>query len=303
MYDFYNLIVRSLSETNIAHFYFYEYQKFGYGANSKVIFSEKLFYDKLINTIELCISDSHCNDDHLKEVYDMIEFEPDFEAYEKLLMKKIQDNYNENSINLKVKPIDWENCSNAGRLTEAFQQGLILKDPVKFITLNKDSTPDIFVIRKSKLEYLKSEVIRASKATTANDLDEIINLPNIENNPASEIRKKVEKAFHFTLKTVKNKKQILSNDDYLRLVEWVTFYFENKCELPYIDTPISDLPKGNRTYIRYAFKLLIDKIDSTYPKPDSFYILIELCFKDLEGDTKSKVQKTSKPFNWEKYTQ
>src|SRR5690606_37668831 len=56
---------------------------------------------------------------------------------------------------------------------------------------------------------------------------------------------KVENYFSFMLKEdVAKHKQIISNDDYDKLVDWITYYFENDFEVPIINNPIQDINTG-----------------------------------------------------------
>lgn len=308
MYNFTDLIAMSYlkyvnkgkNEVNIAQIFFQEHHLVRPDAKEKYIFSHKQFYTELINEINTLIRGAAHNR-HINS--------PDFDfdyakAFEEFQQKRLLDHQSlmdHALITHVVKRVDYEQCTNAKQLIEALDHGLNLIDPVRIISPNKEIQAEDLVLRKSKLDYLKSEAIRARDAEIINDLD---NLPPNEGSPSntfiSENEIKVKKAFEFTLKEGKLKKQILSNEDHLRLLKWVTFYFDNEYKLPNVDTPISELNIGV-TYIRYAFKLLIDQIHTPYARPESFYTLVPLCFKDLETDTKKDIQATSKPARWEKF--
>jgi hypothetical protein len=84
-----------------------------------------------------------------------------------------------------ITRVNYEECNNAKQLLEALQYGLNLIDPIKIISPNKEIQADDLVLRKSKLEYLKTEAIRARDAHCINDLDSSGLLPNMSSNNVS----------------------------------------------------------------------------------------------------------------------
>lgn len=308
MYNFSDLIARTYLKyvnkrnngVNIAQVFFQEYYSIRPEAEAKYIFSHQQFFTELINEIDT-LAKRAVHNHHLNSPDFEINDADDFEEFQKKRLLDHQSLIDDAGVTYVVKRVDYEESTNAKQLTEALKYGLNLIDPVKIITPSKTIQADDLVLRKSKLEFLKAEAIRAR------DADKIIDLEKShtdEHTPSitsiSENAIKVKKAFEFTLKLGKDKKQILSNDDHLRLVKWVTFYFDNQYELPIIDNPISELNIGV-TYIRYAFKLLMKEMYTTYGRPESFYLLVAMCFQDLGSDDTRDIQATSKPANWEKY--
>ena len=111
----------------------------------------------------------------------------------------------------------------------------------------------------------------------------------------SEINQKVKDAFSFTLKIDPRKhKQILSDEDYDKLVGWVTYFFENNFEVPSVEFPIETVnsSKGN---IIYTFKKLFNDLFPNSTSPDSFFELISTCFSKYKNYSKQNIQKMSKP--------
>lgn len=80
--------------------------------------------------------------------------------------------------NQEVKRVNFEECINAKQLKEALKYGLNLIDPIRIISPDKDIQADDLVLRKSKLEYLKTEAIRARDAKDIEELDVNGLLPN-----------------------------------------------------------------------------------------------------------------------------
>ncbi|HEY9220925.1 MAG TPA: hypothetical protein VIO43_05015 [Lutibacter sp.] len=301
-----NYTTENISE--IAQFYYTEQLKVRESSNGGNIFSKKQFYNNLISNITALIDASYSKYEDNEEI-DLSGIPPEFQEeyllntlYEKSEeQRELFSQYLEDR--LYEKPIDWEKCNDAEKLQIAINNRFVIfKDPVSFIEPSDSIYIKTLVLRKSKLEYLKSEAERASKAKTIDELDEIdalIFLGKKSPSKPSDIENTVQKAFKFTLKIdPRKKKQILSEEDYLKLVNWVTYYFENKLELPEIISPIKELNTG-KTIIRYAFKELIDLLNNKKPRPESFYDLIRGCFKDLSSDTTILIQKSSKPIGYD----
>ena len=309
MYIFTDLIAQSYlkytkeKDDNIAVYFFQQYHLVNY--EGKFLFTKSLFYNDLIKKLDGFIEGAFHNTHFIRRdhYYDnsIIEAEV-FEEFQKKRLLEHQNLIDDSGIDYKVKRVNYEESINAKELIEAFDYGLDLKDPVKIITPSETIQSGDLVLRKSKLEYLRNEPVRARDAENLNELENSTLVENnLSNNSTSENETKVRKAFEFTLKEGKNKKQIISNEDHLRLIKWVTFYFDNNYELPSVDTSISELNIG-KTYIRYAFKLLIKDLHKTYPIPPSFYTLVTMCFEDLKGDKVLDIQKTSMPIKWGKTT-
>jgi hypothetical protein len=88
---------------------------------------------------------------------------------------------------------------------------------------------------------------------------------------------------------------ILPSDDYNKLIEWITFYYQNKFSIPEIKNPIEKV-NTTRGNIFFAFMDFFKKI---YPSgrsyPESLFTLIKKCFYQYRNDKISNMMKTSKP--------
>lgn len=313
MYNFTDLIAQSylkytnVKENNIALFYFQERHQIKY--DNKFIFTDNLFYEELIKVLDKYIKttyDRHhryINFDH----FDM-DFEADmFNKWEDEKLKKHQELLDEGGIDFEVKGVNWEEVDNAKLLEEAFDNGLILIDPVRTITPSKTILPEDLVLRKSKLEYLKKEAERAREAEGIADLDESIASKNKSiDNLSIKIEETVIDAFRFTKKkNLDNNKIILSEENYNYLVKWTTLYYVNELDsdkdskLPIIDSPLK-MPNIGITYIRFAFKELNDELNPKRPRPKSFYKFVASCFIDKGGYTEDLIRGTRQPDYYEK---
>lgn len=308
MYNFTDLIARSYKEyaieqePNIAHFFYQEFYQVREGANSKFIFSKEHFFKKLIKNIQSFINTSDHNYDVDLRGFSEIYITPkDFKSWEKEDLKKRQEQIDDLGLEYDLCPLNWEEVEDAKHLKEALINGLNLKDPVSFIDPSDSISTKPLVLRKSNLEYLKSEAIRAREANNIEELDvEFIKKEQIKEDVdaltnLSDIKETVIKHFQFTLEiNDRKKKQMLSQEEFSKLVSWVTYFLENNFELPSIDTPIMEV-HISKTKIKSAFKNLILIYHPKRPKPKSFYTLVAKCFYVLQDETEGSIQKTSDP--------
>jgi hypothetical protein len=310
MYNFTDLIAKSYlkyvnkgtNEVNIAQVFFQEYYSVRPEAKEKYIFSHKQFYTELINEIDTLTKRAVYNH-HLNSLDFEINDAEDFEEFQKKRLLDHQNLIDDAGVTYVVKRVDYEECTNAKQLTEALKYGLNLIDPVKIITPSKTIQADDLVLRKSKLEYLKAEAIRARDTNSIDGLSEVRELnKNISGKPVDlsvynldYIEDIVKDRFKFTLEVQPRKKvPMLSNDEYLQLVRWVTYFFINNYELPNNITPILGNKIG-KTRIRTAFKNLFHFCHPRQPLPKSFYGLVPFCFHALKDDNEETMQKTSDP--------
>lgn len=319
MYNFTDLIARSYIEytkendDDIAHFLSQEYNQVRPEANEKYILSKEQFYRKLILKIDTLIDTPYTKIEPKPLGNRYINEEEEYYEMERAEERRYECEREEATYMLYLEeqgityipptPINWEECDDAILLIKAINNGNLLKDPITIISPNKDIQADDLVLRKSKLEYLKTEAIRARDANSINELSievklnenlhiklddhSVYNISNIENI--------VKNRFQFTLE-INGRKNVpmLSNDEYLKLVEWVTYFFINDYKLPNIDTPI--LGKNiSKTRIRAAFKSLFQFCHPRQPLPKSFYDLVPKCFHALKDDTAETMQKTKNP--------
>lgn len=129
-----------------------------------------------------------------------------------------------------------------------------------------------------------------SKAKQQIDLDE----PKKEVSSPTSINGIIKDRLEFLLKTDPRKhKPIIELRDYNLLVEWVSYYFYNRFEIPTIDEPIRNLntSKGN---LIYTFILLFDELHPEKTRPDSLFILFKLSFYPYRNDKISNLKKSTK---------
>jgi len=185
MYNFTDLIAKSYlkytkeKDVNIAVFFYQEHYQIRPEARAKLIYSEEQFYKELIKKIDGFINISEKNYDVDLTYFPDAYIEPkDFKSWAENDLKEKQDFYDYAGIDYILKPFNWEKIENAKHLKDALLNGLNLEDPITIISPSKEIQADDLVLRKSKLEYLKTEAIRAGNA---NDIRELDNTPLIPN--------------------------------------------------------------------------------------------------------------------------
>jgi len=310
MYNFTDLVIRALieytieREDNIALFFYQAYYSVRPKSNAPFIYPMEKFFDKLNGKLDHLISTTYHNHYIDPKYFDdvNIDYAGEFTKYDQIRYEKQLRAVDESGANITVERINWEKCRDPKTLEEGLDNWLDLKDPVRIITPNKEIYKNDLVIRKSELIYLKKEADRAFKV---DNLDLLVNNPvpkySISNSPISAIRQSVIDAFDLAIKIREGKEKIISDEDYQELINWVTIYFESGFKTPPIDTRIVLFKKkGNVTYIRFAFKVLIDKWCEDNRRPESFYTLISDCFEGFDKETPDTIQRTSKPYNWGK---
>lgn len=300
-----NLIAKSYikltkeNDDNLALFFFQKYSKL------KRKTPKNRFYKKLKENLENLINNSYTKakepdlsgipDEHLDDyILGLKTKENNYFA----AMDQYSDYCAEEG--LPNNTPNWEICTDATKLTNALNNEYVkLKDPINIITPSKKISKKELIVRKSKLEYLKREAKRASKVKSTDELDEI---PVIEtptpsvvgtspNKNDGSIKTTVQNAFKFTLTiNLRQKRHILSQQDYNNLVKCVTEYFDNDLTVPEIIEPIEKFytAKGN---IVQAFKDLFAKLEPgrSNSKPDTYFDLISLCFKAFSGKTRKQI--------------
>ncbi len=164
MYNFKDLIARSYLEYtnqkyhNMAITFFQEFNLVRPEAKAKFIFSKEHFFEKLINKIDVYIKCAVHNYHIDRSYYDFdidINEAKEFEEFEKKRLLDHQSLLVDLAVNLEVKRVNYEECTNAKQLKEALKYGLNLKDPITIISPDKEIQVDDLVLRKSKLEYFK----------------------------------------------------------------------------------------------------------------------------------------------------
>lgn len=112
------------------------------------------------------------------------------------------------------------------------------------------------------------------------------------------IRQRIEGFFEFlTGHNGRDNPHILSELDFKKLVDWVTFYFENDFTPPIITQPIYR-KNTTRGIIIHAFKEFFKIEFPGYQFPDSLFELIKACFYELRDDNIENLKKTKEPRNY-----
>ncbi|MCA0933921.1 hypothetical protein LCM02_15775 [Lutimonas saemankumensis] len=176
------------NDDNIAQFYFQEFYKVRPEANAKDIYSKKQFYTKLITKLDSLINKSiskeritigtetliqafSATQAEIDDIYLELGHEQRDEKNERIVSKEELDYYFERPNLSFIEPL-WETCDDAATLIYGIKKAKIeLKDPISIINPSVDIHKKLLVLRKSKLEYLKEEAIRASQAKTIAELD------------------------------------------------------------------------------------------------------------------------------------
>ncbi|OAD46008.1 hypothetical protein [Polaribacter atrinae] len=304
------LLYTRKDDNEIAQHFFQEFDTAK--KNSEIIFSKKQFFNKLINELNIQIqrtfhqssiynTSSNIPEEHLDAYYETIDH------YYLEAQKKYYKFLNDLAIK-KIPSPNWEESNDASSLINAINEfGIYLEDPITFIEPNKEIYKSTLVLRKSKLEFLKTEAERAKKATNIDELDELCKVDSStlsindsqEDSHNNEIQKAVKEAFNFTLKIDPRKKvQILSDEDFTKLINWVSSYYKNNLSLPVIKNPIMTVNTA-KDNIRTAFKKLFVLLHPTKTKPDSFFQLITSCFYPYRKDKKSTIEKCKTPHGYD----
>jgi hypothetical protein len=112
------------------------------------------------------------------------------------------------------------------------------------------------------------------------------------NNSIPSTRTIVQEAFGFVLHNdPRTHMQILSENDFSRLVDWITFFFENDFELPEINQPIESV-KTSKNNIIYTFSLLFKKLHPEKQRPTTLFQLITICFFQFRNDKIENIKKS-----------
>jgi len=115
-------------------------------------------------------------------------------------------------------------------------------------------------------------------------------------NVNEEIRETVKQHFSFMLKKdPKKRKQILSEQDYEKLVNAVSYFFEYDYKLPDISQPIKEV-NTNKGNVEYAFKEVFSKLKKrSETPPDTLFELLTKLFERCKNDNITSIKKNSKP--------
>lgn len=144
---------------------------------------------------------------------------------------------------------------------------------------------------------IKLSILRAFQKTQTNvDEPEKSELPT--HHLGNNTKDKIESHFSFMLKNdLRKHKQILTEPDYNKLIDWLTLYFENRFTIPKITEPIRTVntAKGN---VIFSFKAYYKDEFSGSNFPDSLFELIKSCFYQYRNDNIENMKKTKEPDNY-----
>jgi len=120
---------------------------------------------------------------------------------------------------------------------------------------------------------------------------------NLKEENKESIGETVKQHFSFTLEVCprKNKGQILSDQDFQKLVDIVSYFFENDYRLPEIKETIKSV-NTTKQNIFYSFIHIFNKLKKEgQNRPDNLFELIKLLFEPYKADKISNIKKTKEP--------
>lgn len=115
----------------------------------------------------------------------------------------------------------------------------------------------------------------------------------IENKPS--LKEKIEEAFNFMqFDDPRKHKKILTDEDYDKLIKWVSYYFDNEFTLPKITNPIQvvNTSKGN---ITTTFKKIFKQEFPLASYPPSLFQLYISIFSQFKDDSEDNFKKSKEP--------
>jgi len=306
------------NDHNIAQYYFQEFYKVRPEANAKEIYSKNQFYAKLITKLDSLINKSISKEritigtETLIQAFSLTPAEID--DLDLALGHEQQDENNEHFIdeeqldyyfqrpNLSfIEPL-WETCDDAATLIYGIHKAKIeLKDPISIINPSVDIYDKPMVLRKSKLEYLKKEAVRASEAKTIAELDDprglsdqsSITTKDIVENSRSRLDLVVEEDIIKALKIIEplggvyNRETLLDTYDMKRLDKYIGSIIKSK-PLPENINPFPILSIPNE-FIRKTFHKVYKSIGKSNKK-----LFIDLIHKFEQFENTEKTTTSSK---------
>jgi len=90
---------------------------------------------------------------------------------------------------------------------------------------------------------------------------------------------------------VRKNRQRLTDEEYKRLVEYVTYYFETDFKLPPEIQPVRKFYTGKGNVL-FTFTLLFEELHPNSYKPDSYIDLIKGCFIDFKNHDRKSIRKS-----------
>ncbi|MCL2561582.1 MAG: hypothetical protein FWE10_04600 [Rikenellaceae bacterium] len=153
-------------------------------------------------------------------------------------------------------------------------------------------------ILKIAFERVKDELIEQQQywETKLHEFEDIDN-SSPEENP---LKTRIERYFAFMKeRDARQNAHILSEKDFDRLIEWITYYFEHDLNVPNVQVPIQHVhtSKGN---IYGAFREFFRFERPRMSLPNSLFELIKVCFYPYRDDIIDNMRKTKKPADFER---
>ena len=149
---------------------------------------------------------------------------------------------------------------------------------------------------KEALQAAYNILLEELRNETLSELNKQPEQPSLPEKEVIDLKSQIEQKLWFMQKADPRRHgTILNETDFNRLIEWVTYFFNNDFTLPEINNPIITVntAKGN---VIYSFILLFDELHPTATRPDSLFGLIIKCFHEYREDEIVNLKKsTSKP--------
>ena len=307
-------------DKEIAQFYYQEFYKVREGSNNKIIFSKKQFYKKLISEIDSLIENHYIIENKRNKpnsyqyteydeyenylVQELIDQEEEEMARQQGEEEEYQEALREEEYNSRVygdpvnqvffkrpKAFSWEKCNDAEKLIDAINnKNVILKDPITIIQPSETISDKPVVLRRSNLEFLKTEAERAKIAKNIDELDTIpdplsINIENTQVLPEELTVREIIKYFNST------EKQgwefaFIEEQDFNDFADLLALNLEQKSVT--LPEKIFKLKKRTKTKVSAILKTIHDEISNvdTLKGNTEYFDIIKLLslFSDMNND-------------------
>jgi len=210
--------------------------------------------------------------------------------YEGKVYKDVKQKHNDSILT----PENWEQHKETffNQRMATYKDSYTLAEKIKLelVALEK------LTINKTDYQILKDRYIDYLNTIRPKPIAKKIK-PELDENNLSE---KIKKHFGFLLRNCPRKgKPILSNEnDFNKLIEWTTYFYEHNFEVPEISNPINSV-NTNKYITQLAFHILFDELrkagfHNQRTKAKTLFNLWESSFLDYKGDKESNFWKVKK---------
>jgi hypothetical protein len=280
--------------------------------NKKRVYTKNQFFKKLVYKIDSLILETtlkveqkppriYTEEEYYLDEENKIQQQLDDEHEETYMMYLEEEGLPYNPPK-KTPSISWDTCNDAAILIQARKNGRKFKDPFTIISFDKKKNKLSLVLRKSKLEFLKTEAIRASSINTINEIDEELGQFQIDftgksiyNNPNPQKKEVTERLVLKAFEIIKPLGgsyrcfELLNADEMKRLNNYIkTIIIKGELPTDSLSFPKIELPND---FIKKTIHLVYISIYKKYKK--EFVNLLHL-FEDF-NDTSHKT--TSSKFS------